>query len=168
MDESTVNLEFPIRACWMKRGQQKRLDAPPGPQGFYHVIGAYNWRSDQISHQIVEHKNSAAFVHFLDYLMMQVYPNSEVVLVMDNAPYHRSKMVAAALSLFEHRLRVLWLPPYCPVLNLIERFWRHMKDLATANCLFKTSLALLQSIERVLDAQNTPGHPLRLVFSKSL
>jgi transposase len=152
----------------MKRGQQKRLDAPPGPMGFYHVVGAYNWNSDQISYKIIAHKNSSAFVEFLDYLMMEVYPNSEVVLVMDNAPYHRSKMVAAALSLFEHRLTVFWLPPYCPVLNLIERFWRHMKDLATANCLFKTTSALLQSIQAVLDAQNILGHPLRLLFSKSL
>jgi transposase len=168
VDESTVNLEFPIRACWMKRGQQKRLDAPPGPQGFYHVIGAYNWLTDHLSHQFIEHKNSSTFIEFLDYLMMEVYPGARVILVMDNAPYHRSKMVAAALSLFEHRLQVFWLPAYCPVLNMIERFWRHMKDLATANCLFKSSLALLQSIERVLDVQNIPEHPLRLVFSKSL
>jgi transposase len=168
VDESTVNLEFPIRACWMKRGQQKRLDAPPGPVGFQHVIGAYNWRTDHISHLLVEHKNSSNFIEFLDYVLMEVYPNSEVVLVLDNAPYHRSQMVAAALSLFEHRLQVFWLPPYCPILNMIERFWRHMKDLATANCLFKTVSDLLHSIEQVLDAQNTPGHPLRLLFSKSL
>lgn len=152
----------------MKRGHQTRLAAPPGPDGFYHVVGAYNWRTDCVSHQIIEHKNSEAFIHFLDYVMMQVYPDAEVVLVMDNAPYHRSRMVAAALSLFEHCLRVFWLPPYCPVLNMIERFWRHLKDLATANCLFKTTLALLHSLECILAAQNISGHPLRLTFSKSL
>lgn len=168
MDESTVNLEFPIRACWMKRGQQKRLDAPSGPQGFYHVVGAYNWRTDEVASQIIEHKNSTNFIHFLDYLLMNIYPDSPVVLVMDNAPYHRSKMVMAALSLFEHRLQVFWLPPYCPTLNMIERFWRHLKDIVTANCLFRSTQALLAAIERALLAQNTQNHPLRLTFSKSL
>jgi hypothetical protein len=51
---------------------------------------------------------------------------------------------------------------------MIERFWRPMKDLATANCLLKTVADLLQSIEQVLAAQNTPEHPLRLLFSISL
>ena len=31
----------------------------------------------------------------------------------------------AALSLFEHRVMPVWLPPYCSDLNPIERFWRH-------------------------------------------
>ncbi|MCU0498378.1 MAG: IS630 family transposase [Anaerolineae bacterium] len=168
VDESTVNLEFPIRAGWMSRGRQKRLDAPSGAQGFYQVVGAYHWRCDPICYRFIEHKKSVRFVEFLDHLMMTVYPNSKVVFVMDNAPYHRSKMVTAALSLFEHRLEVFWLPPYCPVLKMIERFWKHLKDLATANGFFKSSFALLKSIERVLEAQNTPKHPLRLVFTKSL
>jgi hypothetical protein len=82
VDASTVNLEFPIRACWMKRRQQKRLDAPPGPLGFQHVMGAYNWRTAQISHQIVGHKNSSNFIEFLDYLLMEGFANSAVVLVI--------------------------------------------------------------------------------------
>jgi len=39
----------------------------------------------------------------------------------------------AALSLFEDRVLVFWLPPYCADLNPIERYWRHLKDLACAN-----------------------------------
>ena len=88
-----------------------------------------------------------------------------IVLVMDNAPYHRSRAVEAMLSLYAHRVLVFWLPPYCPTLNPIERFWRHLKDVATANCLFRSVDELLANVRRVLHAQNEPVHPLRLTFS---
>jgi transposase len=52
------------------------------------------------------------------------------VLVIDNASYHQSASARAALSLFEHRVMVIWLPTYCSDLNPIERFCRFLKDLA--------------------------------------
>jgi transposase len=152
----------------MRRGQQTRLAAAPGPQAFHHLIGALDWRNDQVTTRTVTVKNSQTFIEFIEYLMRERYPTGGVVLVMDNAPYHRSAAVQAALSLYEHRLLVCWLPPYCPTLNPIERFWRHLKDTATANKLFLTANALLDSLSRVLEAQNQPTHPLRLTFCKLL
>ena len=100
--------------------------------------------------------------------MTNCYPTAGLVLVMDNASYHRSAAVQAALSLYEHRLMVFWLPPYCPTLNPIERFWRHLKDIATANKLFLTINGLLANLEHVLDAQNQPEHSLRMNLNKLL
>jgi transposase len=168
VDESTVNLHTPLRKCWMRRGQQTRLPAAPGPQAFHHLIGALDWASDQVTTSTVTVKNSQTFIEFIEYLLTQRYPTGGVVIVMDNAPYHRSAAVQAALSLYEHRLLVFWLPPYCPTLNPIERFWRHLKDTATANKLFLTATTLLDNLYRVIDAQNQPAHPLRLSFCKLL
>ncbi|MBC7809729.1 MAG: transposase, partial [Burkholderiales bacterium] len=105
------------------------------------------------------------FIAFLEHLLLDQYPTSSLVLVMDNAPFHRSKATQAALSLFQHRLVVFWLPPYCPTLNPIERFWKHLKDIALANHLFPSVPALLDSLNRVLTAQNEPSHPLHLSFA---
>ncbi len=50
------------------------------------------------------------------------------VLVLDNATVHRSKLVQAKRKEWKHRgLRLLFLPPYCPHLNLIETLWRQVK-----------------------------------------
>jgi len=50
------------------------------------------------------------------------------VLVLDNATVHRSKMVQAKRKEWRQRgLRLLFLPPYCPHLNLIETLWRQVK-----------------------------------------
>jgi transposase len=43
-----------------------------------------------------------------------------VVIVMDNASYHRSKASMAALALFAERLHVVWLPRYCPLYNYVN------------------------------------------------
>jgi transposase len=168
VDEATVNLHTPLRKCWMRRGQQCRLPAASGPQGFQHVMGALNWDSGVVTYRIVTVKNSQTFIEFVEQLMLRDYPDQSVVLVMDNAPYHRSAAVQAALSLFEPRLLVFWLPPYCPTLNPIERFWRHLKDTAIANTLFLTVESLLQNLRAVLHAHNQSDPSLRLSFSKLL
>lgn len=87
---------------------------------------------------------------------------------MDNVSYHKSAAVLAALSLFEHRVLVIWLPPYCPELNLIERYWRQLKDLACANKLHDTIRAVVASAEYFLAEQNNRTSKYRLTFSKEL
>jgi hypothetical protein len=78
-------------------------------------------------------KKSATFIACLEELLMKEYPTGRVVLVRDNASYHKNASFLAALSLFVHRVMVIWLPPDCSDLNPIERFSRHLKDLACAN-----------------------------------
>ena len=162
-----MSLRFPLRACWMKRGQQKRLPAPTQFRHYHHLIGAYNWRTDDVSALSVEWKNSQSFIEFLEYLLFECYPTQPLVLVMDNASYHHSSAVHAALSLVEARVRVLWLPARCPDLNPIERYWRHLKDLACANTLFQTLDSLAASVQQILSAQSDLNSDLRFAFSKN-
>jgi transposase len=129
-------------------------------------MGALNWRTETVSYTTCLTKTSQTFIEFLEHLMLDYYPTQSVVLVMDNAPYHHSAQTRAALSLFQHRLLVLWLPAYCPTLNPIERFWRHLKDLALANKLFLNAEQLLVSIDHIIAAQNNPDSSLRLTFLK--
>lgn len=46
-------------------------------------------------------------------------------IVMDNASFHRKKKLRAIVELYGHRL--LFLPPYSPELNPIEKFWAWLK-----------------------------------------
>ena len=81
---------------------------------------------------------------------------------MDNDSYHHRKTVRAALSLYEARILVIWLPKYSPFLNPIQRFWLHFKQLAIVN-LLHLSLTLLQiSINEVMAQQNALDHPIGL------
>ena len=52
----------------------------------------------------------------------------QTVLMLDNATVHRSKLVRAKRREWKHKgLRLLFLPPHCPHLNLIETLWRLVK-----------------------------------------
>ena len=162
MDETTVSLHPPLRRCWMRRGERKLIPAPGSPQ-YLHVFGAYNWHSGRVSYLTSAYKNSDTFIAFVEHLLAE-HPRQHLILVMDNASYHHSKAVRAALSLYEDRLLVIWLPKYSPFLNPIERFWLHFKQLAVANRLHRSLKELQHSVDEVMQQQNTLRHPNRLLL----
>ena len=164
MDETSVSLHPILRRCWMKRGQRKTIPAPGSPR-YTHTFGAYNWRDGRVSYQTKGRKNSDSFIEFIEHIMLTEYPDVKVIMVTDNASYHRSKASMAALSLFEERLYVVWLPKYCPFLNAIERFWLHLKTLAAANRLHRDMDELIRAIDETIGNQNQPNHPDRLNFA---
>ena len=151
----------------MRRGQQKCVSTP-GQQVRHHVIGAYDWLDNTVTWIAAERKNSATFIQFLEHLLLEMYPNDVVVLVLDNASFHRSGAALAALSLFEHRVGVFWLPPYCSTLNPIERYWRHLKDRVCVNKLFPHMAHLVAAVERELSAQNDYDNPDRFRLSNDI
>ena len=148
----------------MRRGQQKAIPTP-GTQQAHHVFGAIDWQDESVTWTTAQHKTSLTFISFLERLLVERYPTGRVVLVLDNASIHKSTVSLAALSLFEQRVMVFWLPPYCSTLNLIERFWRHLKDQVCVDTLYPCIQQLTSSVERELSAQNNPAYSERFVFS---
>jgi len=67
----------------------------------------------------------------------QANPNApRIIVICDNAPYYKSKAVAAYLT--ASRIQLEPLPPYCPNLNLIERFWKFFKREVLCNRYYET------------------------------
>jgi putative transposase len=147
----------------MKRGQQKRI-ATPGQQKWHHLIGAYNWRTGEVIYMTCEKKNSKAFCDFLEHLMKTVTSDKPIVYVFDNASYHHSKLSEAMIAYHEDNSWAFWLPPYCSDLNPIERFWKHMKAKACANRLFQSIEEVVDSVDKVLAAQNDFDSSERFLF----
>jgi len=139
----------------------------PGAQKWHHLFGAYNWRTDEVFTMTADKKNSAAFCRFIEQLMGTIPDDRPIVLVLDNASYHHSHVSKATLAYFEDRALLFWLPPYCSTLNPIERFWRHLKESACANRLFRRIQELLDSVDKVLAIQNDLTHSDRFLFSKT-
>jgi transposase len=66
--------------------------------------------------------NAEMFQLFVDGFA-RAFPDSLNILMLDNSGAHTSSQ----LTLPEN-VRLLFLPPYCPELNPIERVWRDLKD----------------------------------------
>jgi transposase len=82
----------------------------------------------------------------------RVYPREKhprVVLVIDNAPWHRGRLIDEALRDHPH-LEFQRLPSYSPQLNPIERLWKKLRRRATHNRLFDTLADLKASLRSSL------------------
>jgi len=82
---------------------------------------------------------SAEIQLFLEHLLKHV--PGLIVVVLDNAGIHRSKMVQAFVENHE-RLSLVYLPPSAPELNPIELVWASVKRNVLGNCRLRSLEAL--------------------------
>lgn len=110
------------RAKWVKRGSRPT-------QGYFgghvrqNVVGAVNPATGQLVSLIVPHCDTQVFQLFLDTMAQEApaSPGRKVKLVLDNASWHKTK------SLQWYHIEPVYLPPYSPDFNPIERLWQHLK-----------------------------------------
>ena len=69
----------------------------------------------------------------------------KIIVVLDNAAYHKSAEVKKFVESCGKDIILLYLPPYTPELNPIEGQWRLLRK-ATANRLYKSTGAMKKSI----------------------
>lgn len=82
---------------------------------------------------------------------------------MDNCSIHHTKGVGEYIANCKGRLVVICNATYAPNLNLIERFWGHLKRSAIHNYYFETVENLEKAIIEAVEALNRQkDHPLRL------
>ncbi len=89
------------------------------------------------------------------------------VLVLDNASVHRSKLIQQKRKEWKQKgLRLLFLPPYCPHLNLIESLWRMIKYRWLAPDAYQNFETLCQSVKDILAQVGTkPENKYQLSFA---
>ncbi|HDR8072576.1 TPA: transposase [Bacillus cereus] len=54
-------------------------------------------------------------------------------MVLDNARIHHAKLLKPFLRQNSQRLTLIFLPPYSPNLNLLERIWKWLKESVISN-----------------------------------
>jgi transposase len=99
----------------------------------------------------------------------RIYPkdqNKRVVLIIDNAPWHRGKPIDEALAENSH-LEFYRLPSYSPQLNVIEHFWKMLRRRATHNRFFESVSDLKHSIRASLCYFQTVKRRVRSMVAKS-
>jgi transposase len=123
--------------------QRLFVKTPSGRQRL-NVLAALN----AITHEIFTVQNltyvTAATVCELLRLLAGAYPGQLLTIILDNARYQRGALVqevAASLG-----IELLFLPPYSPNLNLIERLWKFVKKRCLYGKYYADSTAFQQAI----------------------
>ena len=85
-----------------------------------------------------------SFLAFLQGLLRRRARGKKMVLITDNAAYHHAGGLDGWLRQNRDVLELLFLPPYSPDLNPIERVWKLLRRLCTHNEYFP-ELELLEN-----------------------
>lgn len=83
--------------------------------------------------------DSMLFEYWFEHCLLPCLTKDSVV-VMDNATFHRKNRLFRIASKFEFQL--IFLPPYSPELNPIEKFWSRLKGSISSNSHLFSSLDL--------------------------
>ena len=97
--------------------------------------------------------NAQSTIRMLKGLEKNNVKKEKIYVVVDNARYYRCALVKEYLD--TSKIELLFLPPYSPNLNLIERLWRLLKKTVLYNRYFetyeefrKTVLSFFKNIKR--------------------
>ena len=125
VDESGMRLGSPPRYGWAARGMKAYGKATHGPWKTVTMIGAMSLDGVRGFMTIDDATSTEVFDAFVSH---ELVPNLQPgdCVVMDNLPAHkvlsiRQRIEAAAAS-------VIFLPPYSPELNPIEKLWAKLKE----------------------------------------
>lgn len=89
------------------------------------ILGALNSKDLSVLTTLTEEKCNAERVIEFFQKIKDTYPGMKIVIVLDNARYNYAKITRAFAE--ENGITLLFLPPYAPNLNLIERLWKFAK-----------------------------------------
>jgi putative transposase len=89
---------------------------------WFYVYGAIAPTTGESFFFELPHLNRITFQVFVDEFA-RAFPDSLNLLVLDKSGGHTAKQLC-----IPEKIRVVWLPPYSPELNPIERVWRDLKD----------------------------------------
>jgi transposase len=122
--------------CWIK--------APSGRQRFS-VLGALN----AVTHKVITvttltYINSESVCQLL-FKLAELSLQVPITLVLDNARYQRCTLVQSVANSLG--IELLYLPPYSPNLNLIERLWKFVKK----HCLYSKYYADFKAFTHAIE-----------------
>jgi transposase len=150
-DESGFEGDPRPRKRWDKKGRKTRVTKNGGHLRM-NVIGMVCPRSGEFFAIEASHSDSATYQAFLDEADRQIsFQRTTNILVMDNASWHKRKRTNW------HGWQPMYLPPYSPDLNPIERIWLTMKARWFSNHVCKNEEKLLERLDQaILDVIDNP------------
>lgn len=161
-DEVDIHLNPKLGFDWMLPGRQKTV-VTPGKNVKRYLAGAKDVRTGRLHWVTWASKRSGLFIDLLERLL-RVYPSAKVIhVILDNYVIHKSRQTRLALAGMP-RIRLHFLPPYCPSFNPIERVWLDLHAEVTRNHRCRTINELMNEVEHYLKRRNRANSRTRHRF----
>lgn len=153
-DEVDVHLNPKIGLDWMVCGQQKEV-VTPGQNEKRYLAGAQDVRTGALIWVESDKKNALLFILLL-WELVQHYREAKVIhVILDNYSIHHTEQVRISLETTEgQRIKLHFLPPYCPDHNTIERRWQDLHANVTRNHKCSRMSDLMRNVRNYLKRHN--------------
>ncbi len=106
--------------------------------------------------------NAISFLKFLKFLRkITGRTKKKIVIIIDNARYHHAVLHKEWRMERKDRFELLYIPPYSPELNPIERVWKLTRKMCTHNRYFPKLDDIITSVEKQFDEWRPGSEVLR-------
>jgi transposase len=116
---NTVNTK-----AWIKTGEEKIIKSNTGRRRI-NINGIYNPHSQEIVYHESDTINAQSTIELFKKVENYYSAKDKIYVISDNAKYYKNKDVTKFLE--GSRIKLIFLPPYSPNLNLIERLWKLLR-----------------------------------------
>ena len=123
--------------CWAPKQEKLAIEQTSGRQRI-NIHGAIDLETGQTRMIEVETVDALSTIKLLESIEA-LYPMLALIHVfLDNASYHHARLVREWLAQPGRRIKLHFIPAYCPHLNSIERLWGVMHKHVTHNKCYET------------------------------
>ena len=160
-DESGFCLQPTSGRCWQPAGPTLAVPAQAHSRR-WNVCGFLRGDGELAHLGRAGRLGAKEFIEAVETRLLPVLRHPSL-LILDNGPCHRSRLVKARRAEWRRRgLRLFFLPPYCPHLNRIETLWRLVKHHWLPVGAYANFVTLRENVTSLL---NTVGLNYRVSFS---
>ena len=116
--------------AWVKKGENREIKSNTGRKRL-NLNGAVDAQSHEVFIRQDERITAESTLKLLKQLVEANEKAESIYVVLDNARYNRNQVILDYVR--DSPIKLLFLPPYAPNLNLIERLWKFFKKNVLAN-----------------------------------
>ncbi len=148
-DAARFGTHSKIGRAWLEKGKRSPMLVKLGFKNFYLYSAVEPKPGIDFTLQI-SHVNTICLNVYLVELS-KAFPNDEIMLVMDGAGWHKSKSLK-----IPQNIELVYLPPYSPELNPVERLWQYVKQHTIKNKVYVGLSALSNAVDQFLKSLTHP------------
>jgi transposase len=148
---------------WIKRGTTKTLESNTGRQRV-NINGAVNLDQLNVVTEFDERVNAPSSIALLKKLIRKHRKAETIYVICDNARYYRSRLVREFIA--GTKIVLIFLPPYCPNLNLIERLWKYFRKEILYNAYYEKFSDFKAACHNFFDAIKAHSTVIRTLLTE--
>jgi hypothetical protein len=148
-DEGRFGLKPAVGRCWTKKGERRIATVKPGYKNFYIYSAVCPATGEDVT-LFLPWANTEMMNIFLGQMAVKL-SGRQCLLIVDQAGWHSSKGLRVPKN-----IEFVYLPPYSPELNPVERLWQWLKRHTLRNRYYRTLKEIEDAVQKCLKEATAP------------